>query len=370
MSSVVIMGCGRVGACFVPVLQEAGHEVFACDPAPGVETALAEGRWPHYHREPDSSPSRPALTWRGQQVDYALIVVPTPSNLDGRFNESAVLDACRRAWDANVNCVIVVSTLSPGTQLPRFELTNEEGPWTYAPTMIALGDVVRGIKQPGYWLVGGDDVTGTEKLIRSWAPATLFPTLTRKEAMLAKLATNVYLTMKISFANALAMACADSADGENPRAVLSAIGHDPRVGMRCLLPGMPFGGPCLPRDTRAMACWSAGLGDDQLWSMCNLSTEVNQELVSRAAESVPDDAANDVGVTSMSYKTGCELDIESFGRMIERELSVLGKVSVREWRGPEDGVRPAWLIRTAPGGPADVDYDPLLSPKTAWSDKS
>src|SRR5690606_31911338 len=61
---------------------------------------------------------------------------------------------------------------------------------------------------------------------------------------------NCFLTMKIAFANALGNAC--QVWGANPNHVLHAIGSDSRIGSKYLRYGFGFGGPCFPRDNRAL----------------------------------------------------------------------------------------------------------------------
>jgi UDPglucose 6-dehydrogenase len=44
---------------------------------------------------------------------------------------------------------------------------------------------------------------------------------------------------------------ADKTSGADKFDILAAVGHDSRIGTKCLLPGYGFGGPCFPRDNRA-----------------------------------------------------------------------------------------------------------------------
>ena len=44
--------------------------------------------------------------------------------------------------------------------------------------------------------------------------------------------------------------------GGNPHAVLEAIGSDSRVGLRYLGYGYGYGGPCFPRDNRALSIYA------------------------------------------------------------------------------------------------------------------
>ena len=72
-----------------------------------------------------------------------------------------------------------------------------------------------------------------------------------ESAEMAKIAINSYITSKISFANAIGIT-ADSIENCSARDVLSAIGSDTRIGSKYLNRGLGFGGPCFPRDNRAI----------------------------------------------------------------------------------------------------------------------
>ena len=47
--------------------------------------------------------------------------------------------------------------------------------------------------------------------------------------------------------------------GGNPDSVLEAIGSDSRVGLKYLNYGFGYGGPCFPRDNRALAIYASDL---------------------------------------------------------------------------------------------------------------
>ena len=72
-----------------------------------------------------------------------------------------------------------------------------------------------------------------------------------ESAEMAKIAINSYITSKISFANAIGIT-ADSIENCSAKDVLSAIGSDTRIGSKYLSRGLGFGGPCFPRDNRAI----------------------------------------------------------------------------------------------------------------------
>ena len=65
-----------------------------------------------------------------------------------------------------------------------------------------------------------------------------------------KLASNVFLAAKITFANELARLSA--ATGADASAVIDGMGMDTRIGRSFLSPGPGFGGSCFPSQARAL----------------------------------------------------------------------------------------------------------------------
>jgi UDPglucose 6-dehydrogenase len=102
-----------------------------------------------------------------------------------------------------------------------------------------------------------------------------------RSVTLIKLGSNVYLGMKISFANELArLADATGADVDE---VITGIGLDDRIGTAFLRPGPGIGGSCLPEQALAIARQTESLGlDAPLLSAVHRSNSVHQrEIVAR-----------------------------------------------------------------------------------------
>ena len=77
-------------------------------------------------------------------------------------------------------------------------------------------------------------------------------------AELAKHASNAFLALKISFANALARLCERA--GADVSSVADMMGADPRIGRAFLNAGLGYGGYCFPKDLAAFERLSARLG--------------------------------------------------------------------------------------------------------------
>jgi UDPglucose 6-dehydrogenase len=80
-------------------------------------------------------------------------------------------------------------------------------------------------------------------------------------AELVKNAANAFLSTKISFINAMAEVC--EAAGGDVMKLSEALSYDARIGGKFLVPGLGFGGGCLPKDIRAFMARAGELGVDQ-----------------------------------------------------------------------------------------------------------
>jgi UDPglucose 6-dehydrogenase len=98
-----------------------------------------------------------------------------------------------------------------------------------------------------------------------------------KSAELIKHASNAFLAMKISFANAVACLC--EAVEADVRQVCEGIGSDSRIGDRFLQPGLGFGGSCLPKDLLAFRAVAREYGCN--FGLLDETTRVNDEQRNR-----------------------------------------------------------------------------------------
>jgi UDPglucose 6-dehydrogenase len=74
-------------------------------------------------------------------------------------------------------------------------------------------------------------------------------------AEICKLAVNCFVTTKIAFANMIGD-MADLTEGADKHDILGAVGADTRIGHKYLRPGFGYGGPCFPRDNRALGAYA------------------------------------------------------------------------------------------------------------------
>ena len=106
----------------------------------------------------------------------------------------------------------------------------------YNPYFVALGDVIQGLENPDFVLVGSDNHQAKNKLKDIYYKIykkNITTDLNLEEAEYVKLLINSYLTLKISFSNMVKMIC-NSNKNLDASNVLKVIGLDSRIGKNIL----------------------------------------------------------------------------------------------------------------------------------------
>ena len=349
MGSVSIFGLGKVGHTLAACLAVAGNTVVGCDPLAEIVDAINARR--HVTAEPgvaermaqlDQSRLR-ATTSPEDAVfnsDTSIVIVPTPSNVLGGFSLRYVLRVCEQIGVAlrckkEEHIVSIASTLLPGASehavIPSLETASgrrlSEGlGYCYNPWFIALGEVVKGMETPDYALIGeadkksGDRIEGLHKsMIRNDAPVVRMRLI---EAEIAKIACNTHETMRVSFANMLFSLCAE-VPGADVDKITGALSY--RMGQRFFKGAVPYGGPCWPRDNRALAVFMDAVGVPSLMprTIDQINAEHGQYLLRKVlSETRPGGA---VGLLGLSYKPGTPVIERSFGVDLANWLATEGR---------------------------------------------
>lgn len=317
-------------------LASKGFEVIGCDVdkykvqalndrrAPVEETGLADLIL-------DNCERLRATTDIGEAVRFAdvtFVVTATPSGPDGRFSLEYILPVCEeigrtlRKSKPAFHTVVITSTVMPGDTWGEIRETLEQTSGRkcgesfglcYNPEFIALGSVIRDFLNPDFVLLGASDplsearVSSIYKQISDAPIACMSPV----NAEITKLAVNSYITTKISFANMLLRIC-QNIPGADVDVVTGAMGLDSRIGKKYLKGGVSYGGPCFPRDNRALAT----LGQ----SFPLVIDSFNRAQILWLADLVQKHARGNVSICGISYKVGTSVMEESAGNLLGDEL--------------------------------------------------
>jgi len=274
----------------------------------------------------------------GSEVIF--IIVPTPSLPSGHFSNEYVIDAVNNVGKhigSSQRVVIdIVSTVMPGScegpiksalELSSRKLVGHEVGLCYNPEFIALGSVLHDMEMPDMHLIGqsspwaGEIVEkALQSIVKKIVPSRR---MSLTEAELVKIAVNNFVTMKISFANSLLQASVRLTEIDID-VVTEALGLDTRIGNKYLKAAAPYGGPCFPRDTRALAALYQDLGISD--SLSEATETVNKSHVDFIVNFICKQIkkGEKVGILGLSYKAGTSVKDESPGVLIARGLSELG----------------------------------------------
>jgi UDPglucose 6-dehydrogenase len=344
-----VIGLGKLGCSMAAAIASRGQHVIGYDVDAGVVNRLAGGEAPVQETGLQEliTASRPRLSATHLLADavhgsdLSFVVVPTPSDDNGAFSLEAATAAFAGIGAAlrhktGRHTVVLTSTVLPGSVrnvlIPQLEQTSGrrvgEGLGVcYSPAFIALGSVIRDFLHPDMVLLGESDAMAGDQLERAYqailGDAAPIRRMTLENAELAKIAVNTFVTTKISFANMLADLC-ERLPGGDVDVVTDALGFDRRIGRRYLTGALGYGGPCFPRDNKALAFLAQSLGTTA--PIAEATDAVNRALPPRLVDRIIDmaPAGATVAVLGLAYKPATAVIEESQGVQIALELAAAG----------------------------------------------
>ena len=344
-----VIGLGNLGAPLAACLASKGFTVIGVDINDEYIAAINEGRAPVFEPGLDELIEASAERLSATKVhrdavlgtDATFILVPTPSVEDGSFTKRFVVEAVREIGAAlrdkdDYHLVVVTSTVMPGTTqnevIPLLEEVSGKRCGVdfgvcYNPEFIALGSVIRDMLNPDAVLIGqSDERAGDvleaiyERLCDNDPPVSRMNLV---NAELTKLSVNTFVTTKITFANLVARLC-ERLPGGDVDVVTKALGLDSRIGRKYLTGAVGYGGPCFPRDNRALSWLIESVGMEATLARATDAANAEQIplLTGIVLGAVPEGGV--VGVLGLSYKPDTDVVECSQGVLLARELSQRG----------------------------------------------
>jgi len=312
---ISVVGCGYVGLVTGSCLAEIGHEVMCTDNDESKIQTLNKGKLPIYEPHLDAIVSRArqvgrlAFTSNASEAigagDVIFICVGTPPLETGDADLSAIDGVARMiATESQSSKLVVEKSTVPvqtGQQLKRALAAYSHGTKVSFrvasnPEFLREGTAVQDFLHPDRIVVGVDEVSTEQQLREIYKPVlernfncplhapkcppTVLPPFivtTINSAELIKHASNSFLALKISYANALADLCERL--GADVEEVTRAVGLDPRNGPNFLRAGLGFGGFCLPKDVQAFIRLAERAGMD--FGLLKEAEQINRERIAR-----------------------------------------------------------------------------------------
>lgn len=350
VKTLAVFGLGKLGATLAVVLGEAGHQIRGYDPSPLAVESLNQGEplifEPGLADLMASTKDKVSAYLRSEDAlrgtSGAFIIVPTPSGPDGAFDNTFVISALRDigkhlALHPRSFTIVISSTVMPGSCNEVFigELEVASGvtvgstlSLAYSPEFIALGSVINDMKHPDLVLIGESDPSAgdfVEEVSRSVVQnKPEFRRMSLASAELAKIAINTFVTTKISYANMLSEIC-DQLPGASIDDVTAAVGSDARIGRSYLTAGLGYGGPCFPRDNKALAVAALSRGVNA--EIAVATDLINDRQIERVVKLVLQHSSrgDSVAIVGLAYKGGTPLLEASQAMEIARQLIAEGR---------------------------------------------
>jgi UDPglucose 6-dehydrogenase len=346
---ISVIGLGKLGSPLAAVLASKGFSVVGTDVyEPYVESingGQAPVDEPRLQELIEANRDRLRATMDAAaavaETDVTFIIVPTPSDESGRFQNRYILAAMNAIGaglrkKSGYHVVVVTSTVMPGStggeiraalEVASGRSVGEQLGLCYNPEFIALGSVVRDMLSPDVILIGESDAKAGDVLERIYQQSCdNKPAVHRMNfvnAELTKISVNTFVTTKISYANMLAEIC-DRIPGADVDVVTAAVGADSRIGAKYLRGAIGYGGPCFPRDNVAFASLARTIGARA--ELAEATDIVNRHQVERVVGAIQARVSHPgpIGILGLSYKPDTAVVEQSQGVALAARLIAEG----------------------------------------------
>lgn len=336
---VTIVGCGYVGLVTGVCLAKVGHNVLCMDKDERKIDLLREGHLPFH--EPyvkdliDELRAAQQLAFTEdaggavQFGDIIFICVGTPPLKNGEADLAAIDNVARFIATESKGFKLVVSKstvpIRSGEKLRRSLSVyshNRETQFLVAsnPEFLREGSAVHDFMHPDRIVIGVDSGIAEAMLRELYDPVVRrefhcpihsscpheqnvpFLVTSIKSAELIKHASNSFLALKISYANAIADLCEKL--GGNIDEVVRGMGYDPRIGPEFLGAGLGFGGFCLPKDLQTFirVADRAGVDFSLLKEVERINRHRVQQFLENAREALWVFSNKRIGLLGLSFK--------------------------------------------------------------------
>jgi UDPglucose 6-dehydrogenase len=325
--NISIIGLGRLGLCVGLCMEQAGYNILGVDIIDNyifnINNKILDSPEPSVNKMLKESKNLRATTDLNEAIEFSDIIfiyVATPSSGSNFYDHNylgKVLSEINIKKVVNKH-IVIGCTVIPGyiRDVGNYLIKDcINTSLSYNPEFIAQGDIINGMLNPDFILIGeGNDVAGDklQEIYESVSESLNKPTppihrMSPSSAEITKLSVNCFITTKIAFANMIGDVSDMSIDS-NKFDILNAVGSDSRIGHNYLKPGYGFGGPCLPRDNRALGGYIKKMG---LYPLIPEATDEANRLhmefqANRIYESLKD---NVWVIEGVGYKQSCNVPI-------------------------------------------------------------
>lgn len=296
--NIGVIGCGRLGICYAISFAKAGFKVYCYDINPSIKTSIENNTFNYNERGLNDLIKRYKdnlifCDKLEELIDNSYFIytfIQTPSLDNGCYNHSFIEEFIDLYCDyapIDEKIILINSTVMPefcNNIQDRLNDNKLKCKIIYNPSFIAQGSILSNITNPDFILLGYDNYQDLDdktlnniidiynKIVYD-RNVIIYNKMMLYEAEITKLSINCYITTKICFANSIGDLV--KSKGFDPNVVLNAIGTDTRIGNKCLKYGYGYGGPCLPRDNKALLNYSKNNNNEVYY--CKINDDINHK---------------------------------------------------------------------------------------------
>jgi UDPglucose 6-dehydrogenase len=319
--NIAIIGSGYVGLVTGTCFADLGNNVVCIDNDINKIQKLKNGIIPIYepgldnlikvNRREGRLEFSEDISYGVKKSEIIFICVGTPPKEDGGADLTAIENVAKEIG-ANLDdykLIVEKSTVPVRTgewlreTIEKFNINKTPFDVASNPEFLKEGTAINDFMNPDRVVIGVNEDKAAQILVKLYEPLNAPILVTDiNSAEIIKHASNAFLSMKISFINAIANIC--DLSGADVKRVAKGIGLDARIGEAFLNAGIGFGGFCFPKDLDAFIAIAKKLGYD-----FNLLKEVRninntQKLIPvRKLESVFENLENkQIGFLGLAFK--------------------------------------------------------------------
>jgi UDPglucose 6-dehydrogenase len=265
-TKIAVFGAGYVGLVTGACFAELGHSVVVRDVVPDKVERLRAGTVPIHEPGLEEligrNRARLAFTLDVREAirdaELLFVAVDTPPTYSGDADLSrvwTVVDELPAELDGGRPILVMKSTVPVGTGEKVRAALDARGldgvGYVSNPEFLAEGTAIRDFMEPDRVVVGAFDEADAERVAALYRGLdTPLVLTTVPSAEMVKLASNAFLSTRISFVNEIANVC--ELVGADVTEVARGMGLDHRLGPHFLRAGIGFGGSCFPKDVSAL----------------------------------------------------------------------------------------------------------------------
>jgi nucleotide sugar dehydrogenase len=335
-----VIGAGRLGITFALLCEKAGYDVIVSDIRQEyiekLNNKTIDTAEPEVLLMLQKSKNLKATQKNSEVISESDVIytfVQTPSLPSGEYDITYLMEVVEdfekfenHQQEIQNKLFVIGCTTNPGdTKTIEEKLEPLSVIVAYNPEFIAQGEIVKGLEYADLVLVGTENLETINILKQIYekiqkTDVKMCP-MSPTAAEITKIGINCFLTTKISYANMIGEILVSSKLHNEVDKVLDTIGKDSRIGHKYLNYGFGFGGPCLPRDNRALGNYAkkVGLETNLPYTIDNFNLEHSNFLKSYFIGQNPNKEIPFV-FNYISYKKGTDMLVESQQLKLAKDL--------------------------------------------------